>query len=301
MTTASRQKIHERWVSVPGVDLFVREAGEGPPLVLLHGWPQHGAMWEPLMADLAADYHVLAPDLRGFGRSEAPDGRYEKHALAADVIAFLDAEGIEKATIVGHDWGGWIAWLLALEHPERVERFADFDVPPPWARDNQLSLAKVPKQLAFSSYQWLIASPWLGERMVSSPEWVHRFIRTGSKRRDVWTDDRLRLYSEPLTQPARARASVHLYRTFVGLEVPRIARGTYTRNELEVPGLVVMGAESAITKLIGVPDPRENLEVEVLPGVGHYVVEEAPDEVRDRLRAFLAAASAGSKTASIAE
>jgi pimeloyl-ACP methyl ester carboxylesterase len=290
MTTASRQEIRERWVSLPGVDLFLREAGEGPPLVLLHGWPQHGAMWEPLMADLASDHHVLVPDLRGFGRSEAPDGRYDKHTLADDVLALLDAEGIDKAIVVGHDWGGWIAWLLALEHPERIERFADFDVPPPWS-SNQISLAKIPKQLAFSSYQWLISSPWLGERLVSSPKWVHRFIRGGSRRRDVWTEERLRTFSEPLTQQARARASVQLYRTFLLAELPKIARGAYTRDELEVPGLVVMGGDSAITKLLGVPEARENLEVEVLEGVGHYVVDEAPDEVLARLRAFLGAAT----------
>jgi pimeloyl-ACP methyl ester carboxylesterase len=279
----------ERRVSLPGVELHLREAGEGAPLVLLHGWPQHGAVWEPLIGELARDHRVLAPDLRGFGRSEAPPGRYAKHTLAADVLALLDAEGIEKAAIVGHDWGGWIAWLLALEHPERVERFADLDVPPPWARDNELSLAKLPKQLLFSTYQWLIAAPGIGPRLVGSPQWVERFIRGGSRRRDLWTDERIELYTGPLREPARTQASVRLYRTFLGLEAPRVARGTYTRNRLEVPGLVVMGAESPIAKLLGVPPARENLQVEVLAGVGHYVVDEAPDELLGLLRPFLAA------------
>ena len=220
---------------------------------------------------------MIAPDLRGCGRSGAPSGRYDKHRIAADVLDLLDAEGIEKAAIVGHDWGGWVAWLLALEHPERVERFADLDVPPPWAHDNELSLRKLPRQLLFSTYQWLIASPVLGQRLVSSPAWVERFMRGGSRRRDVWSPERVELYTRPLQDPARARASVLLYRTFLLLEVPKLARGTYTRNRLEVPGLVIMGAESPIAKLLGVPQERENLEVEVLEGVGHYVVDEAPD------------------------
>jgi pimeloyl-ACP methyl ester carboxylesterase len=281
--------IAERRVAVRGIELHLREAGEGPPLVLLHGWPQHGAMWEPYIEEFASDHRVLAPDLRGFGRSDAPDGRYRKHTLAADVLALLDAEGIDKATIVGHDWGGWIAWLLALEHPDRVERFADLDVPPPWARDNQPSLRTLPSQLAFSAYQWVIASPGLGRRLVSSPGWIDRFLLTASRRRDVWTPERLALYSEPLTEPARAQASVHLYRTFLGLEVPRLARGAYTRNELSVPGLVIMGADSPVARLLGVPDPAENLEVEVIDGVGHYVPDEAPEEVIALLRRFLAA------------
>lgn len=293
MSTASVSELHRHWVQLPGLDMFVREAGEGPPLLLLHGWPQHGAMWEPLIDELAADHRVIAPDLRGFGRTEARPGGYLKHTLARDVLRLLDTKEIERATIVGHDWGGWIAWLLALEHPERVERFVDLDVPPPWPRDNELSLSAAPKQLAFSTYQWIISSPLLGERVASSPQWVHRFIKAASARRDVWTDERLRLYSEPLTQPAQARASVLLYRNFVLREVPRLVRGTYTRSgPLEVPGLVVMGAESPIARLLGVPSPAPNLEVEVLEGVGHYVVDEAPDRVLALLRRFIGAPAA---------
>ena len=290
--TAATDTVQERWVSLPGLDLFVREAGDGPPLLLLHGWPQHGAMWEPLIGELAGDFRVIVPDLRGFGRSEAPAGPYDKHTLAADVLALMDAEGIEKATIVGHDWGGWIAWLLALEHPERVERFADLDVPPPWSRDSQVSLAKLPKQLLFSSYQWIISSPLVGERFVSSPQWLARFIRGGSKRTDVWTAERLAVFSDPMTEHARARASVMLYRTFLLREIPQIIRGTYTRDQLEVPGMVIMGGESQITKLLGLPSEAPNLQVEVLDGVGHYVVDEAPEEVMAQLRPFLGAGRA---------
>jgi pimeloyl-ACP methyl ester carboxylesterase len=284
--------MREHWVETPTIEMFVREAGEGPPLVLLHGWPQHGAMWEPLMGELAADYRVIAPDLRGFGRSEAPHGRYDKHTLMRDVLALLDTLEVEKATVIGHVWGGWIAWLLALEHPERVERFVDIDVPPPWARDSEVSLSALPKQLLFSSYQWIIASPWLGKRLVSSPSWIERFFLGGSRRRDVWAPERVALHTAPLTEPARAEASVHLYRTFLGLELPKLVRGAYTRNRLEVPGLVIMGAESPIAKLLGVPPERENVEVELLDGVGHYVVDEAPDELLARLRQFLPAATA---------
>src|SRR3712207_1559047 len=84
-------------------------------------------------------------------------------------------------------------------------------------------------------------------------------------------------------------ASVMLYRTFLLREIPQLIRGTYTRDELEVPGLVVMGADSMLTKLLGLPEPLPNLQVETLPGVGHYVVDEAPEEVMAVLRPFLSA------------
>ena len=108
-----------RRIRVPRGELHLTEAGAGFPIVLLHGWPQHGGVWQPLIVGLGEDHRVLVPDLRGFGRSDAPDGDYSKHSLAADVLALLDREGIERADVVGHDWGGWIAWLLALEHPGR--------------------------------------------------------------------------------------------------------------------------------------------------------------------------------------
>ena len=288
--------VQTRHVSLPGVELFLREAGEGDPVVLLHGWPQHGEVWRGLMAELARDHRVLVPDLRGFGRSEAPPGDYRKHTLVDDVLALLDAEGIERAAIVGHDWGGWIAWLLALEHPDRVERFAGLDIPAPWR--TPLTPTRVARQLGFGWYQFVIASPLLGERLIrSSPKPVRAFIRGGtSNRRKLWTDAELDLYAESLREPARARASVALYRTFLLREVPKLARGTYTNAELRVPGLSIMGERSAVTRLIGAPEPGPMLTVELIDA-GHYVVDEAPAEVLALLRGFLGVARQGTDAA----
>lgn len=285
MGATATEPARRRHVRVPQGELHVTDFGSGPPVVLLHGWPQHGGMWEPLIAVLGEDHRVLVPDLRGFGRSDAPDGDYSKHALAADVLALLDREGIERAAVVGHDWGGWIAWLLALEHPGRVERFVSLDVPPP--SSHQSSLWRLPAQLLFGSYQYVIATPWLGERLVSTPSAVRAFIRAGSGPRHRWSDDELDQYATPLSEPARARASVSLYRTFLLHELPALIRGTYTSETLEVPGLAIMGEASAITKAFGVPDQRPNLDVEVIPDAGHYLVDEAADAVFVRLRSSL--------------
>jgi pimeloyl-ACP methyl ester carboxylesterase len=275
-----------RRVALPGVEISLLEAGQasGDPVVLLHGWPQHGHMWRHLIGELAPDYRLLVPDLRGFGRSQAPRGDYRKHVFCDDLVALLDAEGIERAAIVGHDWGGWTAWLAALEHPDRVTRFVSIDIAPP-ARARP-SLTRLPQQLVFSSYQVLISTPWLGERLVRSGRIVRAVLRRGAHGFE-WSDAELAAYTEPLRDLTHARASVSLYRTFLTRELPAISRGTYTADELRIPGLVIMGSESAILKMTGAPEPTSHLEVEIVDGAGHFIPEEKPAEVATLVRGFL--------------
>lgn len=242
-------------------------------------------MWEPLIPELARERRVLVPDLRGFGSSDAPPGAYSKHALAADVIALLDQEGIEQAAIVGHDWGGWIAWLLALEHPERVERFAALDIPPPWRFDP--TLRRLPLQVLFGSYQYVLSAPLLGRRVAGSQRAVGALIKRGAGAKRGVPDAAADRYARSMARPERAHVSVALYRTFLLHELPAIARGTYTSRELEVPGLSIMGSESPVTRLIGAPEAGPNLRVELIPGAGHFVVDEAPEEVLGLLEPFL--------------
>jgi pimeloyl-ACP methyl ester carboxylesterase len=240
-------------------------------------------MWAPLVPSLAGQRRVLVPDLRGFGRSSAPPGGYDKHTLARDILELADSEGIDRFAVVGHDWGGWIAWLLALEHPDRVTRFAALDVPPPRGLD--LSPLRLPAQALFSTYQLVIASPVAGERLVRSERLIRAFIRASAAR--PIPAGALDRYASAVTPPERARASVALYRTFLMRELPALARRAYSNGELRVPGLALMGERSAITRLMGAPSPSPMLQVQTIAGAGHFLVDEAPDEVRDRLLAFL--------------
>jgi pimeloyl-ACP methyl ester carboxylesterase len=98
--------VEHRDVAVNGVRLHVAAAGAGPPLILLHGWPQHRWRWRRLMLRLAEDHRVLAPDLRGWGWSDAPRDDYAKDTFAADILAFMDAERFDRVSLLGHDWGG---------------------------------------------------------------------------------------------------------------------------------------------------------------------------------------------------
>src|SRR5205823_11418725 len=103
--------VKHRTVNANGVDLHVAEAGDGPPLLLVHGWPQHWWIWRHLIPPLAERYRVLAPDLRGHGWSDAPPHDYAKTTFAADLLALLDAEGIERTRIIAHDWGAYAAFI----------------------------------------------------------------------------------------------------------------------------------------------------------------------------------------------
>lgn len=256
------------------------EAGSGPPLLLLHGWPQHWWCWRELIPQLARDYRVVVPDLRGWGWSEAPPGDYAKATFASDVAALLKAERIDRVTVIGHDWGGYTGFLLALEHPEKIERLIALDIPPPWGSPPRPSHLALPLLL---SYQVLVATPGVGEAvMTRSPAFVRAIIRRASRLRQ-WTDAELDVYAEVLRQPARAAASSACYRTFLTREAfPR----RYRPRDLTVPTLLLMGAASAIQHVVE-PQPSPNLEVEQIEGAGHFLPEEAPECVLERARGFL--------------
>jgi pimeloyl-ACP methyl ester carboxylesterase len=280
--------VTHRDVRVRGVRLHVAEAGQGPPLLLAHGWPQHWWCWRKLIPALADRYRVLAPDLRGWGWSDAPPGDYAKSEFAEDLLALMDAEGIERARVMGHDWGGFAAFLLALDHPDRIERVVALDITPPWPRPF------TPRQLvapALLAYQVVLATPELGPAvMTHGTRFVRTIIGSASGRVAGWSDEDLDIYADVLREPARAEASSRCYRTFLLRELPAMARRGDRSGELEVPTLLIMGGNSPIQRVLA-PQPSRNLGVEVVPGAGHFLPEEAPDAVLAHAEPFLAGAT----------
>jgi pimeloyl-ACP methyl ester carboxylesterase len=276
-------RVQHRDVEVNGVRLHVAEAGSGPPLLLLHGWPQHWWCWRELIPRLAEGHRVLAADLRGWGWSEAPPGDYAKTTFADDVLALLDAEGLERVKLIGHDWGAFTGFLVALEHPERVERMVALDITPPWAPRPSLRQLALP---LLASYQLLLATPVLGTAaMTSSKAFVRAMIRGGSRLRR-WSDAELDVYADVLRDPARARASSACYRTFLTRELPGSLTGRYRPRDLQVQTMLIMGAASPIHRVLD-PQPSPNLRVEVVEGAGHFLPEEAPDQVLELALGFL--------------
>jgi pimeloyl-ACP methyl ester carboxylesterase len=278
--------VAHRDVLVDGVRLHVAEAGSGPPLLLLHGWPQHWWSWRHLIPALAERHRVIVPDLRGWGWSAAPPGAYAKVTFAQDMLALLDAEGLDRVRVMGHDWGGYVAFLMALMAPDRVERLVALDIAPPWPsgspRARHLLLP------AFASYQLLVGTPVIGPRtMTSGRSFVRGIIRTGSGPGARWTDAELDVYADVLRHPARAAASSACYRTFLTREVPEALSHGDRSGALRTPSLLLMGGSSAL-RLVLDPQPGPNLRVETIPGAGHFLPEEAPGAVLERALPFLA-------------
>ena len=270
--------VAHRDVDVGDVRLHVAQAGDGPPLLMLHGWPQHWWEWRHLIPSLAQTHRILAPDLRGWGWSDAPPGDYAKAQFADDILALLDREGLDRVSVIGHDWGGYVGFLLALEHPQRVERLLALDIPPPWPQRQRPH----PRQLALpllASYQVLLATPLLGPRtLTTGTRFVRTLIRAGSGLAARWSDEELDAYARVLREPARARASSACYRTFLTRELPGAVRRGERSAELQVPTLLAMGESSALHRVLA-PQPGPNLRVETIEGAGHFLPEEAPEEV----------------------
>ncbi len=277
--------VSHRTLRARGLDFHVAEAGSGDDVVLcLHGWPQHWYEWRRLMPALADRHRVLAMDLRGFGWSEAPREGYEKENLATDVLAVLDELGVERVKLVGHDWGGWIGFLLCLRAPQRFERFLALNIVPPWITFR----AGIGHAWRFW-YQQLILAPGIGYRLHRSGNFVPRILVGGSEKREAWDEEALRAFADRFTEPARARAAVQMYRVFNWRELPPILRGRYADDRLLVPTRLVFGVDDSVLRppmLSGYEQHAEDMEVEFVPDCGHFIVDEQPDLVAARAREF---------------
>ena len=138
--------VEHRYVDVRGARMHVADTGgDGPPVVLLHGWPQHWWTWHGVIELLKDDFRVIAPDLRGFGWSEATPRGYRKEELADDVVGVLDALELDSVNLAGHDWGGIVGFIVCVEHPERVRRFVPMNTGHIWPRRD---LVGVPEDAA---------------------------------------------------------------------------------------------------------------------------------------------------------
>jgi len=275
---------HHR-VRARGIEFHYAEAGSGDDVVLcLHGWPQHWYEWRHLMPALADRHRVIALDLRGFGWSEAPADGYEKESLADDVLAVLDELGIERVKLVGHDWGGWIGFLLCLKAPQRFERYLSLNILPPWT-----SIRQMAPHLWRFWYQWLILSPGVGYRLHRSGKFVPKVLVGGSVRKQAWDQATLHAFSDTFTEPARARAAVQMYRVFNLREAPEMARGRYADTHLTVPTRLLFGTgDQALNHniLAGTERRAEDMLIEKVEDCGHFIVDERPDLVADRAREF---------------
>lgn len=271
--------VRHRDVTVRGVTLHVAEAGDGEAVVLQHGWPQHWWQWRHLIPALAERYRVICPDLRGFGWSQAPpDGDYQKETLVDDLLALLDELAVERTRFVGHDWGAWLGFLLGLRPDPPVDRMVLLSVLSPWPPGRV-----DPRRLARLWYQVPLVAPL--------PAGLKR--RYFAKALDTarvdgeWTPAERETYLDALGVEPSAR----LYRSFVRRELGPLIRGRYAGRRLTVPTHFMIGERDLLYDEDLLDLLRANsdqLEIEVVPGAGHFLPEERPELIRERVLAFLA-------------
>jgi pimeloyl-ACP methyl ester carboxylesterase len=265
--------VRHEYLDAGGLRTHVALAGpdDAPPVVLVHGWPQNWWSWREVIPALAERFRVIAPDLRGHGWTEAPPTGYDKEQLASDLLALLDALGIERSTWIGHDWGGWTGFLAALRAPERFERMLAVCIPHPWSPPSLRRLA------VLLSYQGPISLPLIGP-WVATPM-VRALLKTHRRFGDPLTPADLAVFAEHVP-PA---VTVAMYRTFLTRELLPIAQGRYSEAVLQVQTTLLAGERDPLTLSIPAGPVRRQprLHVEVLPGVAHWVPEQRPQDVID--------------------
>ena len=289
MASDIRTDLREGYAEVGDVRLHYVEAGDGPLVVLLHGFPEFWFSWRLQIAPLAAaGFRVVAPDLRGYNLSSRPAGvgAYSAAKLAGDIRRLIQGLGAESALLVGHDWGGTVAWTTAMNHPEVVERLAILNAAHPRRLNQGL---RHPKQLRKLWYFFFFQLPGLPERIVRARHW--RFFRRYQRdARPPYTPEDTERYVESWSQPGAPAAIINYYRAAV-----RDSKQTQAQlRPISAPTLIIWGQRDRyLGPKLAEPDHDDvpGLDrVERLPNASHWVHHDEPERVTQLLSDFFAAA-----------
>jgi pimeloyl-ACP methyl ester carboxylesterase len=282
--------VEHAYVDLPGLRMHVAEAGAGEPVLLLHGFPQHWWEWRGIIPRLAPHYRVICPDLRGAGWTDAPAEGYTSEQQRADVLALLDCLGLDRVRLVAHDWSAIVGFQLAIHHPERIEQYVSLATPHPWIRFRPAMLRGAWRLW----FQPVIATPGVGPRLLArGDQRLARYLleQDGAGGALRSAEDR-EAFLAPLRQPERARAGSAIYRGLILPELRRIVTGAYRESRLVVPTLVLYGtADPALVPNVhgGHEAYADDLAVEPIEGASHFLADQRPDPVADRILAFFGA------------
>jgi pimeloyl-ACP methyl ester carboxylesterase len=269
-----------------GIRLHYVEAGEGPLVVLLHGFPEFWYSWRHQIAPLAeAGFRVVAPDLRGYNLSDKPRGwrAYDASLLAQDVAGLIRSLGEQRAYVVGHDWGAAVAYTVAMNHPEVVRRLAILNVPHP---TRMLEGFRTLRQLRKSWYMFFFQIPKLPEHMFARDgfSFGKRSLRADSKK--AFTDEDLELYAQAWSQPGALTGMINYYRAALR-RTP--GRAVARMKPIEADTLVIWGMlDRHLGSELAEPAPEwvPNVRVERIPDATHWVQHDAPERVNELLLDF---------------
>jgi pimeloyl-ACP methyl ester carboxylesterase len=275
-----------QYIDANGIRQHAVIGGDGPPLLLVHGWPQNWYAWRMVMPALARDFEVIAPDQRGTGLTDKPQDGYDPGTLADDLVALMDALGHHRFAMVGTDTGLPIGYALAADHPDRVDRVALAEVPgPPGAVPQPPLFLPEPLNNRF----WHIAVNRLdevNEQLVRGREDIYFGYEFGIQAGKKLPDDVINYYVGLLQNPDSLRGSFAFYREWDTMMAQNEQRG---KRPLTMPVLGI-GGDASNGEMVGdAMKPLGNdVQSAVIPGAGHWFAEEAPEETLAALAPFLA-------------
>src|SRR5690606_22303040 len=282
-----------RRIDVDGVGIHCAVAGDGPPLLLLHGYPQTHLIWHEVAPRLAAEHTVVLADLRGYGDSDKPaptpgDREYAKRAMAADQVGLMAALGFDRFCVAGHDRGGRVAHRMALDAPHAVAALAVLDIVP-----TRYTFQHADTAFGLGYYHWffLAAGNGIPERLIGNDPgfWITARMNARHHGGTAFDPAAVAEYVRCFSDPAAIAASCADYRAAAGVDLEHDDADAAAGTLVEAPVLALWGAHSFVGRTYDVLDVWRGYAKDVsgtaLPA-DHYLPEEAPQQVADALRAF---------------
>lgn len=267
--------VRHRVVQTSRLRTHIAEAGDGDPVLLLHGWPQHWYAWRKVIPLLAERHHVICPDLRGFGWTEAPRTGYSTTSLVDDLVALLDTLALERVWIIGHELGGRLGFHLSLREPTRVRGHLALNaLHPYWSA----------RRLAPQAWrQWwtvFVETPLLGRTVLRRlPAFTRMLFWLGNLNEEARAASAAEQFIETLRQPDRARAAERVQTQFAYQELIPTLLGKHRSARLKTPTLMLNGTRDfalSPTELGGYEPYTDALRIELVPDAGHFLPEERP-------------------------
>jgi pimeloyl-ACP methyl ester carboxylesterase len=280
---ATRQ---ENYIYTNGIKLHYVTEGEGPLMLMLHGFPEFWYSWRHLIPEFAQDYKVVALDLRGYNDSDKPAAKsaYVMDEFIKDIEGVIKGLGYSSCVLVGHDWGGAIAWCFAYAHPEMVERLIVLNIPHP--AKFAAGLTK-PQQLLRSSYIFFFQLPFLPEFQLKLND--YQAIETAFKgmavNKDAFTQADIDAYKQAVAKPGALTAMLNYYRNIFRHRLIKRSWGV-----LEVPTLMIWGEnDTALGKELtyGTENFVQDFQIKYIPNCSHWVQQEQPQLVIQYMREWL--------------
>ncbi len=275
-----------RDIMTNGIRMHYVTQGDGPLIVLMHGFPEFWYSWRYQIPFLAEHgYTAVAPDLRGYNDTDKPRTGYDVATLTRDIAGLIQGLGQERAIVVGHDWGGALAWAFAMNYPEMTERLIVMNAPHPRA---MLREFRTLKQLRKSWYMFAFQLPWLPESALlrNNAYEIGRMLKGAAVQKSAFPNEVLAKYQEAMSKPGAMTAALNYYRQLFRHPF----RATESNMSITAPTLLIWGEQDialGIDLTYGLEQWVPDISIKRIPDSGHWVQQEKPDQVNALMAEFL--------------